>query len=859
MANFAARVAARIRSNPSFQRDFSWLCARGIAALAENKDLRLEADESADDLLRLTRLVESASCLALAEDDVSHQFAQTIALYAVASDKEPGLVAACGHILSELGNFPASTFVQSLHGLKDQVLPPLIQVRDFARRYQNTVTLPGGRLPLTDFQFDIWSDLVHGRSTAISAPTSAGKSFVVRAFVVQKVKQMPAVHVAYIVPTRALMAEVQEKLTDSLNGNDETLRVTSVPVEDAEQRPKQVFVVTQERLLAYLDEVPTAAFDFVVVDEAQQMGDGSRGMILQDCLERINKANPRCGQYFIAPMASRVDNLAAAVGRNDVATHLTTDSPVVSTKIVVKPSADSANELTLEMLDRGLRRPIGRLYRDYGFGDRRTLLTSVCTELGTAGGSLIYASGPADAETTALQIAINLPERDSLKLRELSRFVREHVHKDYSLAFCVLRGVGFHYGSMPTLLRQALEDAFRDGSLSYLACTTTLFQGVNLPARNVFIDKVRRGRSAQLEDDDVWNFVGRAGRLMNDVAGNVFLVDYDNWPAKQLDTPPQIKVEPALSRFFGSERPELEQYIKDRGRVASRGRDHRDVEAAAGLLLNRVRKGSYRETVRRCAAGLGEAEITTLEMHLQTALEELDVPASVTERNWLISPWRLEVMFKYLATAIADGTWKEVFPAHPMLPESYSRYERMFVAIETYLVGKPNDKWARYLNYQANAWMKGATIATMVEKQLQYSPPKQTARAAAQGPNSDSAVRKIFTLLETTLRFRYVQLTRAYCDCFVAALRNAGMNAEAERIYPVALSLELGACTKTVVSLIELGLSRISAQALSGQIRGSDLTAVQVRDWLRVRRLEDLPIARVVLDELVKLRLLKTQ
>lgn len=210
---------------------------------------------------------------------------------------------------------------------------------------------------------------------------------------------------------------------------------------------------------------------------------------------------------------------------------------MVSTKIVVRPSADSVQDLILEMVDHGQRIPVGRLHREYGFGDRRTLLASVCIELGATGGSLVYASGQADAEAIALQIAVDLPERGTAELIELARFIRSDVHRDYSLAYCVLRGVGFHYGSMPTLLRQALETAFHSGSLSYLVCTTTLFQGVNLPARNVFIDKVKRGRNDQLEEDDVWNFVGRAGRLMHDVAGNVFLVDYDNWPAKLLDAP----------------------------------------------------------------------------------------------------------------------------------------------------------------------------------------------------------------------------------------------------------------------------------------------------------------------------------
>lgn len=857
MANFAARLAKRIQANPVFQRDYSWLCANGIAALTENRDLRIEVDASEDDTLRLTRLVESASCFAMDDDVRSHHLAQAIALYGVASNVEPGLVAACGHILAELGNFPAASFVRQRSKLDDSHLPNIVHVRDFARRYQNTVSLPSGRISLTDFQLDIWGDLTQGRSTAVSAPTSAGKSFVVREFVVQRIKEMEAVHVAYIVPTRALMAEVQDKLAESLGHEDETLRITSVPIEDVEKRPRQVFVVTQERLLAYMDEVPSAWFDFVIVDEAQQMGDGSRGMILQECLERINKANPGCVQYFIAPMASRVDNLAAAVGRPEVSTHLTQDSPVVSSKIVVKPSPGSVTELTLEMLDGNRRVPIGRLRRDYGFGDRRNLLASVCIELGAVGGSLIYASGQAEAEDVALQIAIDLPERQVPELDELARFIRSDVHKDYSLAYCVQRGVGFHYGSMPTLLRQALEDAFRDGHLSYLACTTTLFQGVNLPARNVFIDKVRRGTTDRLDEEDIWNFVGRAGRLMHDVAGNVFLVDYDNWPAKLLDAPPQVRVEPALTKLLSSELERLGQYLTRKGETDLPIDERRDLEAAAGLLMSRVRKGAYQETISRCGSQLTPSAVHELEQQLDSALKELNVPSIVLDRNWLIAPWRLQATYEFIERHVELGTWREWSPAHPMQAESYQCYLNMFLAIEEHLRGKPNPRWARYLNYQALKWMRGATIAALVDGELNFNPPKPTKRPKAGPPNSNKAVRRIFDLLEKTLRFTYVQLTRAYCDCLVAALRKAGLEEEAENVYPVALALELGACSKTIISLIELGLSRISAQTLSGLIRGSELTAPQVRTWLRSRSEKDLPISKVVLDELSRLRLLR--
>jgi hypothetical protein len=373
----------------------------------------------------------------------------------------------------------------------------------------------------------------------------------------------------------------------------------------------------------------------------------------------------------------------------------------------------------------------------------------------------------------------------------------------------------------------------------------------------VFIDKVKRGTRGALKQEDIWNFVGRAGRLKHDVAGNVFLVDYDSWPEQLMDSAPHVNVQPALTKILASGRHELERFLEQAGETELRDEEKRNLEAAAGLLLSRYRKGNYPATIQRCAGQLGIDAVNQLEMRLVAALAELNIPPMVLDRNWQISPWRLEAMYTFLSRLVRQDQWREYCPSHPMLAESYGRYEKMFCAIEEYLRGKQSDKWARYLNYQAMAWMKGATICSMIDKELEHNPPRSKRKSNAL-PNSNSAVRKVFELVEKQLRFTYVQMTRAYCDCLKFALVAAGLHEDAEKVFPVSLALELGACSKTMVSLIELGLSRISAQTLSNYMRGSDLSSADARTWLRSRRDGDLPISRIVLDELARLRLLRT-
>jgi len=163
-----------------------------------------------------------------------------------------------------------------------------------------------------------------------------------------------------------------------------------------------------------------------------------------------------------------------------------------------------------------------------------TKLAAVALELGASGRSLVYATGAKNAEDLAELLARNRRPDDSKGLAELAKFIEKHIHKQYSLASYVRRGVAFHYGNMPSLLREGIEEAFKHGELDYLCCTTTLFQGVNLPARNVFIDTPTRGKGAALDEASLWNFAGRAGRLGEEIVGNVFLVNYENWDTQPL-------------------------------------------------------------------------------------------------------------------------------------------------------------------------------------------------------------------------------------------------------------------------------------------------------------------------------------
>lgn len=97
------------------------------------------------------------------------------------------------------------------------------------------------------------------------------------------------------------------------------------------------------------------------------------------------------------------------------------------------------------------------------------------------------------------------------------------IHKDYYLADCLAHGVAFHFGSLPQVIRNKVEKLFKKGEIKYLFCTSTLLEGVNLPAKNIFILSNKKHRS-NMSKIDFWNLAGRAGRLNFELFGNVFCI-----------------------------------------------------------------------------------------------------------------------------------------------------------------------------------------------------------------------------------------------------------------------------------------------------------------------------------------------
>ncbi|CAB3794512.1 DEAD/DEAH box helicase [Paraburkholderia fynbosensis] len=841
MTTFADQLSARILARPEFWNDLDSVSARGLMS-----EIRPSSDDTSSDDGEIPeatqRLVYSASVFAQTESDSNRSLAQRIALYTSLLSDNPLVLEASTRILATIGNFPG---MSQLERRPMKVRPSLsTSLTNKLLQEINTEVINGADVPLTDFQRKVWETLPSGQNLAVSAPTSAGKSFVVLARLCERAKTEPGFCGVYVAPTRALLAEVHEKLTSRLADVSDAVRVSTIPTLDSESRPSQVFVLTQERLMVLLS-VTSIKFDMVVVDEAQSIGDDIRGMILQDCLEQVRARNAKAQFVFLAPGATGFAAVGNSIGLDEISVEKTGLSPVLQNRIVVTPDAAKPTYLHLKLLESTKSVPLGEVIGSRGFLNSKTALAAVALELGSNGASLVYGTGPSQTEKIALQIATELPRKATPVLLELSKFIKDHVHPKYSLAERVMKGVAYHYGKMPSLLREAIEAAFKSDDIKYLVCTTTLFQGINLPARNVFIDTPTRGRDGKLDAAALWNFAGRAGRLNHDMVGNVFLVNYDSWPDKPLSTAQPFSLRPAFIAAVAGKYDEVLQVLSS-GLESDISKVPADARAAAGLMMSRAAKGSLSTFFGRLESSLDSGAREILVETAEKTTEALDLPPEVLESNWTVNPFGQARLLARFRVLIAIGRSEELIPPHPS-GDVFESYVQIFARINKYIVGSSFAAYNVKLATIGLAWMRGTPLPVLIGKSIELA---QKNKKTDRPVNVDTHVRNTFEFVEDKLRFEYVQLGKAYVDLLRFALREKGLDVEATSVFDFPLALELGVSSVAGQAFIELGLSRVTASLLQDLIPDSNPTLARAKSWLASLTADDLKLSAVISQEL---------
>jgi hypothetical protein len=403
---------------------------------------------------------------------------------------------------------------------------------------------------LTGFQMKVWDKLNNLKLLGISAPTSAGKSFVILLKAIESIIKIGG-NVIYIVPTLSLVSQVCEDFHKQIKHFKLSNCKVATTYNSQELNGNKIYVLTQEKAISAFSqsENPFENISVLIVDEIQNIervsnDDDQRAKTLYDTLMEFRH---RCNPILTIISGPRVDGLRQ-LGIDIFDEQLADeekvkDSPVASFTYSISQSKDRYffNQYS-DILTVHNKIPIStnNFIEGYGKSQYRenflNYLSYFVNKLGTDSRNIIFSPNPSQARKTAIRLSqLNDNSLSDFKVLSLVNYLKETVHDNYDMCETIPKGFVYHHGKTPSHVRAVVERAVKDKLIPNVVCTTTLMQGVNLPAQNVIlrnpylaINKIN-GTKPKLTDYEISNLRGRAGRLLKDFIGRTFVLEENSF------------------------------------------------------------------------------------------------------------------------------------------------------------------------------------------------------------------------------------------------------------------------------------------------------------------------------------------
>jgi superfamily II DNA/RNA helicase len=783
--------------------------------------------------------------------------------------------AAAALLLDELSNRRAIELAQG-KGLLEREISGKLGVAasiDWTRRtLEHSILFRDGRtLYANRFQRELWNELEEVSWVSASAPTSAGKSYIILQWLTQFCQERERCTIVYLVPTRALIQQVDRDLRMLCQQEAiEDLHVETVPFHGSSKAsPKRVLVFTQERLHYHLSTGgDTDGIDAIIVDEAHKIGDKHRGVLLQHVIERVADQSPKVQVIFASPLADNPEELLADAPQDAQRRAVANEDVTVNQNLLwldVDPAQPTT--WTMSLCLPGQRVPIGLLHLEKRLSTAKRKLAQLTVACDTGeGGNLVYVNRAYDAEQTAEELCKAIPEAAVEKgeldgLAELSRTV---VHGDYALARCAKKGVAFHYGNMPLILRTEIERLFTSGAIRFLVCTSTLVEGVNLPCRNLVVRGPKKG-SEHMDSADFWNLAGRAGRWGKDFQGNIICVDArvpDVWGNGAPFARGRYRVQRTTDRVL-RDSAELTSFLRaDTPRDVAETRP--DLEFVSSYLAaTSIRFGSLLSAP--WAARLPQESLRTIAREIDRIVADLQVPRELVVRHIGVSPIAMGNLLG--AMRHYPGPAEDLLVPHPREEDSARQYAKIFELIGHHV--SPvfgNGGRALALAILTREWMLGLPMSRLIATRIRRKKPKPDQQEI------DTIIRKTLEDVEEVARFQAPKHLSCYSDILSVFLAESGREDLRGSQVDLTLMLEFGVPGGTQLSLMGLGLSRATANLLVTEFAKpvgeaaatrADLTSLddeQAREWLMTLAVEEGRFPAAITREIVELqqRLLST-
>ena len=285
---------------------------------------------------------------------------------------------------------------------------------------------------LNRFQSEVYDKYKNNDAISISAPTSAGKSYILCTILTETLLSSKT-NIIYIVPTRALISQVEADLNKHFQKNNikNDVNLSTVPPfhDEIDLQKSNIFVFTQERLHWFLinnSETPIK-IDLLIIDEAHKIEDGNRGILLQQKLEELVAENDNIKVYFSSPFTSNPEILLDNIHKNIRKAKVNTQFVAVNQNLIYVsqvPRNTLKWSLTLATVHASFK--LGYITLQDRPNSELKKIALIAQKIAVDGSCLIYSNGAAESEdiATLLYSALDVQPIDA-KIQELIKLVKQ--------------------------------------------------------------------------------------------------------------------------------------------------------------------------------------------------------------------------------------------------------------------------------------------------------------------------------------------------------------------------------------------------------------------------------------------------
>lgn len=722
-------------------------------------------------------------------------------------------------VLAKLGNFPGIEFLKNENNSSELPFDRELEkkVKEFIQAVPDTEDLI-----FTDSQFELYKKISGSKHFSFSGPTSMGKSFIIKSFIRKVVGNKPPENIVIMVPTRALInqfsIDLNKELKDVLEHYNYTVITNSNVSELPSTEQHYIFVLTPERLLSYLSQKKNPNVAYLFIDEAHKLAaeKDSRAVTAYSAISKALRRNPNLNLYFSSPNVSNPEVFLKLFKKDEKQFFRTIETPVSQNLFFV----DLIEKKVTHYLDNG----------NYEFEPKivtkAETIFDLLSAIGDEESNIVYCSSRFDAVDKAAKLFEQNQNKQvavSKNVKKVIRQIRAYIHKDYYLGEFLDGGIGYHFGNLPQIIRNKVEGLFKEREINYVFCTSTLLEGVNLPAKNVFILNNKNGRNT-FQPIDFWNLAGRAGRLKHELSGNIIcLKETDkDWKKHEalLEGDAEIKLNPSVENYIDKKLKKIEQILNENPDIKGETESMKEIlEYIANIIsidtLEIERANYSSEIIKKLIADNKEAIIELA----KKKNGKIEVPSSVLNTNNSIKLKIQNEIFIDLKKQAKNPAAIKL--SNRVTYEVCQEWLHRFYTMFHWATEEKKFKSQNQLDYYAvlmNQWINGVSLSQIINESISYYNRKGSTLMVGYKNRKPSyevfdnskhhinvLIGNIIDDIESVLRFLFEKYFNNYYAMLVEILGedNAGVN--------WATFLEYGTQNTIVIALQNYGLSRHSA------------------------------------------------